>query len=172
MSIKSLLEDEEIKQAILKHTKQPYLDRSEKDKLKNSLKKQLCIEMLFEGYQKSFRELDYVIKLQVKDRYRLGSEHPIWEKPLLEHEPEKLNYLVAKFNQGEDAERNHDFNTVYNCYHDLANYFLLTDDVWFSNYFYEKCLSTAQERLNQSDPQLKAEAHCNLGLAFERESKR
>lgn len=62
--------------------------------------------MLFEGYQKSYRELDYVVKLQIKERYQLGSEHPIWEKPLLEHEPEKLNYLVAKFNQGEDAERN------------------------------------------------------------------
>ena len=62
--------------------------------------------MLFEGYQKSFRELNHVLKLQIDDRYRLGTDHPIWEKPLLDQESEKLSYLCAKFNQGEDAERN------------------------------------------------------------------
>lgn len=64
-----------------------------------------------------------------------------------------------------------DFKTVYNCYHDLANYFLLTDDIWLSNHFYEKCLTTAEECLSQIAPEHIAEAHCNLGLSFERESK-
>lgn len=164
----SLLEDDDIKQAILSHSRQPYLDRTEKDRLKNTYKKQLCLEMLFEGYQKSFRELNHVLKLQIDDRYRLGTDHPIWEKPLLDQESEKLSYLCAKFNQGEDAERNQDYKTVYKSYLDLANYFLLTDDIWLSDYFFEKCLSTAQDRLSESDPELLADAHCNLGLAYER----
>ena len=53
----------------------------------------------------------------------------------------------------------------------MANYFLLTDDIWLSDYFFEKCLSTAQDRLSESDPELLADAHCNLGLAYERLSK-
>ncbi len=61
--------------------------------------------MLIEGFQKSFRELNLVLKIQMDDRHRLGSEHPIWEKPLLDQEPEKLSYLCEKLNAGEEAER-------------------------------------------------------------------
>ena len=61
--------------------------------------------MLFQGYQKSFREIESVLQLQMTDRYKLGSEHPIWEKPLLDQEPDKLSYLAKKFNISEDAER-------------------------------------------------------------------
>jgi len=102
----NLLDDEETKEAILAHRRQPYLDRKDTTKLKNSFKKQLCIEMLFDGYQKSFRELDLVLKLQTNERYKLGPEHPVWEKPLLDQEPDKLSYLCAKLNMGEEAERN------------------------------------------------------------------
>lgn len=72
----------------------------------------MCIEMLFDGYQKSFRELDRVLKLQMTDRYRLGSEHPVWEKPLLDQEPDKLSYLCAKLNLGEEAERARNFKKI------------------------------------------------------------
>ena len=60
---------------------------------------------------------------------------------------------------------------MYACYHDLANYFLLTDDGWLSNYFIEKSLKISLEKNSNIDPKKQAEAHCNLGLANERSSK-
>lgn len=61
--------------------------------------------MLKDGYHKSFRELDFILKLQIEDRYRLGSEHPIWERPLLDQENNKLEYLCTKLNAAEASER-------------------------------------------------------------------
>lgn len=163
-----MLDDEEVKAAILNHSKQPYLDRKETEKLKNSYKKQLCIEMLFEGFQKSFRELNTVLELQMDDRYRLGSEHPIWEKPLLDQEPEKLSFLCRKLNTAEAAERNEDYKAFLQCYIDLAHFFLLKDDIWLSDYFFEKCLNIAKKRF---DGTVKlAEAYCDMGLAYERQN--
>lgn len=61
--------------------------------------------MLKDGFHKSFRELDLIIKLQIEDRYRVGSEHPVWERPLLDNEHEKLNYLCKKLTEAESSER-------------------------------------------------------------------
>ncbi len=68
--------------------------------------------MLFHGYQNSFREIEKILQLQMTDRYKLGSEHPIWERPLLDQEPEKLSYLAKKFNISEDAERKGSFKLL------------------------------------------------------------
>lgn len=58
---------------------------------------------------------------------------------------------------------------MYKSYLELASYFLKTDDRWLSDFFYEKTLSVAQNH-PQLDPQLAAEAHLNVGLAYERRS--
>ena len=62
--------------------------------------------MLCQGYHNSFRELDFIFILQKEDRFRLGSDHPIWDRPLIDQEPEKLSYLCKKLNQAEFADRN------------------------------------------------------------------
>ena len=74
--------------------------------MKNSFKKQLCIDMLRQGYHKSFRELDSILKFQIEDRYRLGSEHPVWDRPLLDQEHVKLEYLGKKLKSAEASESN------------------------------------------------------------------
>lgn len=56
---------------------------------------------------------------------------------------------------------------MYHNYLELASYFLKSDDRWLSDSFYEKCLSVAQT-YRQLDPELAAEAHLNVGLAYER----
>lgn len=61
--------------------------------------------MLYEGYHKSFKELNSIFKLQIEDRHRLGHEHPIWDRPLLDAEEAKLTYLCKKLNVAESAER-------------------------------------------------------------------
>ena len=148
--------------------------------------------MLGQGYHKSFREIDIILKLQIADRHRLGSEHPVWDRPLLENENTKLEYLGKKLNKAETAERNgkycynwvygeniklkcmivnqDDYQTVYKNYHDIASYFLIQDDTWLSDYFYGKCLKITQSHSNTDKMKL-AEAFCNMGLACERQSK-
>lgn len=69
--------------------------------------------MLKNGFHKSFRELDFILKLQIEDRYRVGSEHPVWEKPLLDNEHEKLEYLCKKLTEAESSERASNLNLVY-----------------------------------------------------------
>ena len=64
-----------------------------------------------------------------------------------------------------------DFKSVYTNYHDLANYFLLHDDHWLSDYFFEKCLDITKNKSVNLDKIKLAEAHCNMGLAYERQSK-
>ena len=56
---------------------------------------------------------------------------------------------------------------VYQCYHELAKYFQTTcgEDKWISDHFFELALE-ATSRLKDSDGQLLAEAHCNVGLAL------
>ena len=127
--------------------------------------------MLRDGYHKSFRELNVILKLQIDERYRVGSEHPVWDRPLLDQEPEKLLYLCKKLNMAEAAERAADFKAINRCYNDLANYFLLSDDSWLSDYFLSKSLSISMSQEAHIDEHKLAEAHCNLGLAFERSSK-
>jgi hypothetical protein len=51
----------------------------------------------------------------------------------------------------------------------LAHYFLLKDDAWISDYFFTKCLDISKNA--KLDTRLEAEAHCNLGLAYERQGK-
>lgn len=66
--------------------------------------------MLKDGFHKSFRELDFIIKLQIQERYRVGSEHPVWEKPLLDNEHDKLEYLCKKLTESELSERESNLN--------------------------------------------------------------
>lgn len=171
----SILNDEDIKKVIITHSKQPSLNRVQAEKLKNNFKKQLCIVMLCQGFHKSFRELDLILKLQIADRHRLGSEHPVWDRPLLDNENTKIEYLAKKLNSAELAERVDDFKTVYTNYLDLASYFLIHDDSWLSDYFYEKCLKITYVEVRDNvtvklDDIKLAEAHCNMGLSYERQT--
>jgi hypothetical protein len=124
--------------------------------------------MLHQGFHKSYREIEMILKLQIDDRYRLGSEHPIWDRPLLDQEYKKIEYLSMNLNSAETAEYDNNYEEILSIYHNLANYFLLRDDTWLSDYFFEKCFKIASDNLN--DDEKLAEASCNLALAYERQS--
>ena len=59
---------------------------------------------------------------------------------------------------------------MYHSYLEVASYFLKSDDRWLSDSFYEKTLLVAQT-YRQLDPKLAAEAHLNVGLAYERRGR-
>lgn len=60
---------------------------------------------------------------------------------------------------------------IYRHYNDIANYFLVREETWLSDYFLQKCLNISADKPDRIDPSSLAEAHANLGLAFERLSK-
>ena len=123
--------------------------------------------MLRQGYHHSFRELCTILTWQKEDRERLGAEHPLHRRPLLDAEPDKLRSLCTYLNKAEEAERRCQYSTTYKSYLELASYFLKSDDRWLSDFFYEKSLTVAQT-FSQLDPKLAAEAYLNVGLAHER----
>ena len=61
--------------------------------------------MLRQGYHHSFRELCAILAWQKEDRERLGTEHPLHRRPLLDAEPDKLRFLCQCLNKAEEAER-------------------------------------------------------------------
>jgi hypothetical protein len=138
--------------------------------------------MLRQGYHQSFRELCAILAWQKKDRDRLGGEHPLYRRPLLDAESDKLRFLCVYLNKAEEAERKcmsvdfyrqklfliiGQYSNMYKSYLELASFFLKSDDYWLSDSFYEKCLAMAQT-YPQLDPQLAARAYLNIGLAYER----
>ena len=72
---------------------------------RNTYKHNLCLEMLREGYHKSFAELFALIKQQNEERTKAGPESMIWSQVQLENEPEKLSTLKRYLTQAEAALR-------------------------------------------------------------------
>jgi len=56
---------------------------------------------------------------------------------------------------------------VYACRHRLADYFLETGDHWLSDHFFKTALETSRN-IRLDGRKREAEAHCNMGLVFER----
>ncbi|CAF4370213.1 unnamed protein product [Rotaria socialis] len=157
----------QIKNAATAYEEQTTLQKEDTERFRSSLQRQLSIDMLRQGYHHSFREGCAILAWQKEDRERLGAEHPLHERPLLDGEPDKLRFLCLYLNKAEEAERRCQYSNMYHSYLELASFFLKSDDRWLSDSFYEKCLSVAQT-YQQLDPQLAAEAHLNVGLAYER----
>ncbi|CAF1581125.1 unnamed protein product [Rotaria sp. Silwood1] len=157
----------QLKNSAKAYEKQPSLQKIDTEKYRNSLQRQLSIDMLRQGNHQSFRELCTVLEWQRKDREKLGNEHPHYRRPLLDGEPDKLRFLCTHFNIIEDAERRKQYSNMYEGYIELASFFLKSDDHWLSDLFYKKCLSVAQT-YSQLDSQLVAEAYLNVGLLYER----
>ncbi|CAM4876803.1 unnamed protein product [Rotaria socialis] len=160
----------QIKNAATAYEEQTTLQKEDTERFRSSLQRQLSIDMLRQGYHHSFREGCAILAWQKEDRERLGAEHPLHERPLLDGEPDKLRFLCLYLNKAEEAERRCQYSNMYHSYLELASFFLKSDDRWLSDSFYEKCLSVAQT-YQQLDPQLAAEAHLNVGLAYERRAK-
>ena len=68
--------------------------------------------MLQQSFHESFREICAILTWQKEDRARLGAEHPLHRRPLLEGEPDKLKYLCHTLTKIEDAKRKRNENVV------------------------------------------------------------
>ncbi|CAF3486082.1 unnamed protein product, partial [Rotaria sp. Silwood2] len=66
----------QLKNAAKVYEKQPSLQKIDTEKYRNSLQRQLSIDMLRQGNHQSFRELCTILEWQKNDREQLGIEHP------------------------------------------------------------------------------------------------
>ena len=76
------------------------------NRFRNTFKQNLSLDMLQEGYHKSYSEMFSLIKQENIERFSAGPESIIWSKTLLEDQPEKLDTLKKYLTQAEVAQRN------------------------------------------------------------------
>lgn len=151
---------------LLLRSQQPDLSKRDTAQYRNTYKHNLCVDMLKEGYHKSFAELFALIKQQNDIRNHAGPESLTWTMTLLENETDKLDILKKYLTQAESALRQENYAEVYNCQFELARYFQTTGDKWLADHFFENCLATARGVKGDAG-KMAAEGHCNVGLALE-----
>uniref|UniRef100_A0A674JM71 Tetratricopeptide repeat protein 29 n=1 Tax=Terrapene triunguis TaxID=2587831 RepID=A0A674JM71_9SAUR len=146
------------------------LSKQEAAAYRNSYKKNICIDMLRQGYHKSFSELFTLIQKWNALREAAGPGSAIWQQKSLEEQPDKLDQLHHFLTRAEAAQRAEYYEEVYNNQLNLAYCFNNTEDKWLRNYFYEQCFSTAQ-LIKIDGGKKEAEAHANMGLVNEEQGQ-
>lgn len=155
-----------VKHDILRQ-QQPDLSKRQTASYRNSYKHNLCLDMLQEGYHKSFSELFALIKKQEEERLERGPESIMWSMAMLKDQHSKLDMLKTHLTKAEDAHRKGDFAEVYRNRYELARYFQsMRDDKWLADHFFTTCLQTSMEVKGDSG-KMQAQGHYNVGVALE-----
>ncbi|XP_067153216.1 tetratricopeptide repeat protein 29 [Apteryx mantelli] len=142
------------------------LSKQEAAACRNSYKKNICIDMLRQGYHKSFSELFTLIQKWNALREAAGPGSAIWQQKSLEEQPDKLDQLYHFLTRAEAAQRAGHYEEVYNNQLNLAYCFNDSEGKWLRNYFYEQCFNTAQ-LIKIDGGKKEAQAHANMGLINE-----
>ncbi|KAK2519205.1 Ttc29 [Columba guinea] len=142
------------------------LSKQEAAAHRNSYKKNICIDMLRQGYHESFSELFALIQKWNALREAAGPGSAIWQQKSLEEQPEKLEQLHYFLTRAEAAGRAGHYEKVYDNQLNLAYCFNDPEEKWLSNYFYEQCFNTAK-LVKIDGGKREAQAHANMGLISE-----
>ncbi|XP_052075827.1 tetratricopeptide repeat protein 29-like isoform X1 [Mytilus californianus] len=145
---------------------QPELSKKQTTRFRNSYKHNLCLDMLQDGYHKSFSELFALIKQQEEERQRQGEESLMWTMVMLKDQHEKLDMLKQHLCKAEEAERKGDFGEVYRSRYELARYFQSGGDKWLADHFFTTCLQTSAQ-VKGDNGKTQAQGYLNVGLALE-----
>ncbi|TRZ20334.1 hypothetical protein HGM15179_006757 [Zosterops borbonicus] len=133
---------------------------------RNSYKKNICIDMLRQGYHKSFSELLTLIQKWNAFREAAGPGSAIWHEKSLEEQPDKLDQLYHFLTGAEAAQRAGHYEKVYDNQLSLACSFSDPEDKWLRDYFYEQSYNTAQ-LVEIDGGKRKAQASVDMGLIQE-----
>ncbi|XP_039606153.1 tetratricopeptide repeat protein 29 isoform X2 [Polypterus senegalus] len=87
------------------HEKLSKFSKSEIAAYRNSHKHNICIDMLSDGYHKSFSELFTLIQKWNASREAAGPGSAIWHQKSLEEQPDKLDQLQHFLTRAEEAQR-------------------------------------------------------------------
>ncbi|XP_070711280.1 tetratricopeptide repeat protein 29 [Pempheris klunzingeri] len=106
---------------------------------RNSLKQNIFLQMLEEGYHRSFSE---IFTLLITDEERRAATEPGSALSLqapLEGQRDKLETMTLYLNQAEQAERTDSWSVVCEQRLFLGHYFSAPEDLWLSLHFYHSC---------------------------------
>ncbi|XP_066893009.1 tetratricopeptide repeat protein 29 isoform X1 [Kogia breviceps] len=146
------------------------LSKEEVAAYRNSYKKNICVDMLRDGYHKSFTELFALMEKWDALREAAKVRSLFWLQRPLEEQPDKLDHFYYYLTRAEAAERKEYFEEVYNNLYALACYFNTSEDKWVRNHFYERCFKIAQ-LIKMDCGKKEAEAHAHMGLLFEEDGQ-
>lgn len=153
------------KQEVLRQ-QQPDLSKKQTSSYRNTYKHNLCLDMLQDGYHKSFSELFALIKQQEEERLAQGEESLMWTQTMLKDRHQELDKLKFHLTKAEEAMRKDDHSEVYHNRFELARYFQSTGDKWLSDHFFNTCLETSSS-IKGDGGKLRAQGYYNVGAALE-----
>ncbi|XP_029459092.1 tetratricopeptide repeat protein 29 isoform X2 [Rhinatrema bivittatum] len=134
---------------------------------RSSHKQNISIEMLQEGYHKSFSEIFNLIEKRKCLREAGGPGSDIWLETPLEEQHDKLDQLQYFLTRAEAAQRTGRYEEVYRNQLSLAQFFKNSGDGWLSDHFFECCFNSAKH-IKLDGGKKEAESHANLGLVREK----
>ncbi|XP_048189510.1 tetratricopeptide repeat protein 29 [Perognathus longimembris pacificus] len=144
------------------------LSKEEVAAYRNSYKKSICVDMLRDGYHKSFTELFGLMERWDSLRVAASLKSIFWLQKPLEERPDTLDRFYHYLTRAESAEREGYFEDVYNNLYALACYFSDPEDKWVRNHFYERCFNIAQ-LIKVDGGKKEAESESHMGLLYEEE---
>ncbi|XP_073897162.1 tetratricopeptide repeat protein 29 [Castor canadensis] len=146
------------------------LSKEEIAAYRNSYKKNICVDMLRDGYHKSFTELFSLMEHWEVLKETARRRSIFWLQRPLEEQPDTLDYFYYHLTRAEAAERKGYFEDVYSNLYALACYFTKSEDKWVRNHFYERCFKIAQLiKIDGGKKEAEAEAH--MGLLYEEDGQ-
>ncbi|CAJ1085757.1 tetratricopeptide repeat protein 29 isoform X2 [Xyrichtys novacula] len=112
---------------------------AEISKFRNSLKQNICVEILLEGFHRTFSELFYLLN---SDRDRRESAEPgtdLARQTPLEEQKDKLETMRRHLSRAEQAERTRSWTVVCEQRLFLGRYFSSQEDLWLRLHFCHSC---------------------------------
>ncbi|XP_076581095.1 tetratricopeptide repeat protein 29 [Chaetodon auriga] len=121
------------------------LTKAEITLFRSSLKQNICVEMLREGFHRSFSELFFLLN---SDQDRRAAAEPGSDVRLqtpLDEQRDKLETIRLHLSRAEQAERTGSWCTVCEQRLILGQYFSAPEDLWLSLHFYHSCADRERE---------------------------
>ncbi|XP_044040013.1 LOW QUALITY PROTEIN: tetratricopeptide repeat protein 29 [Siniperca chuatsi] len=120
------------------------LSKAEIALFRNSLKQNICVEMLQEGYHRSFSELFFLLSTDQDRRAAAEPGSAVRLQAPLDEQWDKLETLRLHLSRAEQAERTGSWSVVCEQRLFLGLYFSAPEDLWLSLHFYHSCVDRKQ----------------------------
>ncbi|XP_072232284.1 tetratricopeptide repeat protein 29 [Leuresthes tenuis] len=117
----------------------PLLSKKDIALFRNSPKQYICVELLQDGYHRSFSEVFSLLCLDQDRRVTPELESASSLTPPLEEQQDKLETMKLHLSRAEQAERTGSWTIACEERLLLGRYFSAPEDVWVSLYFYHSC---------------------------------
>nr|XP_046237016.1 tetratricopeptide repeat protein 29 isoform X2 [Scatophagus argus]XP_046237017.1 tetratricopeptide repeat protein 29 isoform X2 [Scatophagus argus]XP_046237018.1 tetratricopeptide repeat protein 29 isoform X2 [Scatophagus argus] len=134
----------------------PILSKAETAQFRSSLKQNTCVEMLQEGYHRSFSELFCLLSSDQDRRAAAEPGSAVRLQTPLEEQRDKVETIRLHLSQSEEAERKGSWSTACEQRLFLGQYFSAPEDLWLSLHFYHSCTDREQGRHSRLSTEARA----------------